>query len=114
MLNKGDIEKSFQEVLSSMEEGVDYELTPDALEEINSGSDITPLTSVCFRKTSHGDVDIHTFSAGECDSYDLRKWSVFSSPIVLAIAENRIQKVQQSCEGKIVKVDGKKYKLVAV
>lgn len=40
MLNKGDIKKSFREsfreVLSSMEEGVDYELTPDALEEINN------------------------------------------------------------------------------
>lgn len=106
MLNKGDIEKSFQEVLSSMEESVDYELTPDALEEINSTRQafgIRPIVNICLRKYFHRysynltvlleDVKYDLF----CPTllgFSLRLPVGLAFPFAFAIAENRIQKVQ--------------------
>lgn len=128
MLKPGDINNSCLEALNSMEEGVRYELTPDALEYVNTirkehgYNSIKPFSftkdnnRLIFDWEENGwensviRIDKEDFTLAFALAFPL----AFAFAFTFAFAEGRFQKVSSSCDGKVVEIEGIKYKLVKV
>lgn len=122
----GTINKMFLSTFDAMEEGVDYELTPDAFIELNEYRakynyvDINP-----FAFQRKGDTITFNWKVNELTNHSVKVGRdnavldfiftanlafAFAFPFSHALAENRIRKVG-ACEGKTVVIDGVEYEL---
>ncbi len=124
-LQPGDINKSILEVFNSMKEGVSYTLTDKAFQEFNQirkkyGYDeVKPFS---FQKI--GKELVFNWEANKWNenrvlmddlgglAFALARSFPFTSALPFAFAENQIQEKQVTCDGKIVEIEGVKYKLV--
>jgi len=130
MLNFGDIAASFNEVVCKMNPDIEYELSADAFDNINLSrikiglNKIKPFT---FTKTGEFlEFDWKTnawenqrfllkdLQASPPLAFSLPAAFAFAFLVLTSFAENQIQIVEKSCNNKIVKIDGKKYKLIAI
>jgi hypothetical protein len=114
MLQPGDIEKSFQHYVSTMEEGVEYQLTEQALNRINahrkqkSWPEIKPFI---FKKVNNKmEID---WKDNRCkkESFTLESFEAFALALpffAFALAQGEFQKGVPE----FIVQHGKKYKLI--
>lgn len=132
MLNRGDINKSFLEVFHSMKEGVVYELVPDSFKEMNTSrreKNLDDLKPFVFKRGGENLIfDWKTNGwASIIVKVDDNKPLVLalalgavlplalSFTLALAFAEGQIREVKNdSCDGKVVEIEGRKYKLMEI
>lgn len=123
-LQAGDIEKSFQEVIASMEEGIEYEFLPETFQKINDfrkKRNYQQLKSFVFKKEKN-----NLFFDWQQNNWDksiidhTNGVFAFAFPFVafpftlafaFAFAENQIRKVKSDYDGREVEIEGVKYQL---
>ena len=125
MLNAGDINKSFLEVFNSMESDIPYEFNSKAFENLNvvrKKHNYSQFKPFSFQRDKNKLIFnwlennwSPTIVEIDCESpnaYVAFAVSYFAFAFACAVAENQIQKVKKdTCDGEIVEIKGKKYKL---